>query len=197
MFKFSNMSVLYCPQPLGSGRFQSSTLFGAIPSVPNLSLTSELGATGAVAPVSIARGPSLRVGCPQLLLHFLNFHLKHVIFQTPSLCCIDMNPIPGEFQMVSHPQCVLEIHESQLAGIGPHQIAGHVIPSGHIAVHEIRHWSAHIRFFRSCAQHHESRSVRFLQFIQKADQQGLPSAFWGNRALKILLVPSIITNVSS
>ena len=32
MFKFASMSVVYCPQPLGSGRFQSSTLFGSFPS---------------------------------------------------------------------------------------------------------------------------------------------------------------------
>ena len=32
MFKLVEMSVLYCPQPLGSGRFQSSTLLGSIPS---------------------------------------------------------------------------------------------------------------------------------------------------------------------
>ena len=32
MFKFVDMSVLYCPQPLGSGPFQSSTLLGSIPS---------------------------------------------------------------------------------------------------------------------------------------------------------------------
>ena len=32
MFKFVDISILYCPQPLGSGRFQSSTLLCSIPS---------------------------------------------------------------------------------------------------------------------------------------------------------------------
>ena len=33
IFIFADMSVLYCPQVLGSGRFQSSILFGSTPSV--------------------------------------------------------------------------------------------------------------------------------------------------------------------
>ena len=32
MFNLADMSVLYCPQPLVSGRFQSSTLLGSTPS---------------------------------------------------------------------------------------------------------------------------------------------------------------------
>ena len=95
--------------------------------------------------------------------------------------------------MVNHPQSVFEIHESQLARIAPHQIAGHVIPSGHITIHKIRQWRTHLRILRDCAQHHESSPVLFFQFIQKADQQRshLPSGVTG--ALETSLVPSVIT----
>ena len=97
--------------------------------------------------------------------------------------------------MVSHMKRVLEILDPQVARTAPHQVAGHFISSGDIAIQEIGYWCTHLQILRNCAQHHESRFILFFQFIQAADQQGsqLPSGVTGT--FETSLVPSMLCNL--